>query len=123
MPKTSANTKEIGYVVKSKEYIAYIEGLPSARINDIVIGSNGERCIVSSLDEDYIIGLLLDKTKVRPGTTFYHKAEVIQLPLGTSLLGRTISPLGDVLDAKGDLPPGRTRLNTEVIAPGIGKRA
>lgn len=124
MPKTgNVITKEIGYVVKSKEYIAYIEGLPTAKINDIVMGGNGERGIVSSLEENYVVVLILDKTKVRPGVTFYRKPDGIQLPLGTALLGRTISPLGDALDAKGDLPHGRTKLNTEVIASGISTRA
>lgn len=124
MPKTSFSlTKEIGYVAKSKEYVVYIEGLPSIKINDVIVDSEGRLAIVNSLNENYVIALILGKTKVKPGVAFYLKHGGIQVPAGKNLLGRTINPLGEVLDAKGKLPPARTPLTMEVTALGIDKRA
>lgn len=124
MPKTSFSlTKEIGYVAKSKEYVVYIEGLPSVKINDIIVDSAGRQAIVNSLNENYVIALILEKTKVKPGVAFYLQPDGIQVPAGQNLLGRTINPLGEVLDAKGKLPPARIPLTVEVTALGIDKRA
>ena len=114
--------KEIGYVISAQDYLINLEGLPSAKINDIIISQNGSRALVDILDKNQVEALMLDDERPKPGDYFTLSGKKLTIPLHANLLGRAINPLGTPIDGKGALPPGGVELDLDVVAPGIDKR-
>lgn len=107
---TTNNNQEVGYVVSSRSYLAYLDGLPTVKINDIVQNDQGIRGIVHSLHPNKVEVLLLDNTEVIPGQLFKRTAETLSLSVGEFLLGRAVNPLGIPIDGKGLLASSKTNL-------------
>ncbi|MCL5797641.1 MAG: hypothetical protein M1366_02475 [Patescibacteria group bacterium] len=119
----SEEKKEVGYVVGAQDYLVYLEGLPSARINDIVISQKGGRAIVTALEREKIEVQMLDSEKPTPGDSFQLTGKGLTLPLKANLLGRAIDPLGVPIDGKGKLPPIKNvEIDLDIVAPGIDAR-
>lgn len=114
--------KEVGFVVSTQDYLVFIEGLPSARVNDIIVTKSGSRALVSAIEKEKIEGLMLDSERPKPGDYFELSEEGLRLPMGTHLMGRAINPIGKPLDGKPGLPPGGDLIDLDVVAPGIDKR-
>jgi F-type H+-transporting ATPase subunit alpha len=97
--------KEIGLGRANKHYLVSIEGLPSARVHDIIVNEEGKRALVTSLSHDAVEAVMLDSGEVRPGQQFEMGKRSNQLSLGNHLFGRIINALGDPVDGKGGFPP------------------
>lgn len=95
------NQQEVGYVLSSRNYLVYLDGMPSIHINDLVVSDNGLRGVVNTLYETKIEVLMLDEGSVYPGQMFKKKGENLGLQVGDFLLGRMVNPLGVALDGKG----------------------
>lgn len=115
-------TKEVGYVVQSHNYLIYLEGLPSIRINDIIVGKNGESAIVSSMRENRITANMLTHHKCKPGDEFTKLGGGLQIYEPLSLIGRLINPLGTLLDDEASPNKEKIDLNLEPEALGISRR-
>lgn len=115
-------TKEVGFVVSAQDYLLYLEGLPSVRINDIIVSEKGGRALVTALALNRIEALMLDRERPSPGTSFMILPGGLNLSLSSHLFGRTFNPLGEPLDGKGVLPPTGEKLTLDVIAGGINTR-
>lgn len=113
---------EVGFVTSVKHYLFSIEGLPSARVNDIIVDDEGNRAIVRSLDSGFITALALRSTTVHPGDRYRIPSDTYQLSCGEHLFGRIITVLGDPADGGEEFPPGNVPLSIEVEAPGIESR-
>lgn len=115
-------THEVGYVVESRNYLIYLEGLPSARINDIVVGKNGQMALVTNLGTNRIAANMLTHHKSKPGDEFQRLSAGLQIyePLG--LLGRLMNPLGIMLDDSAGKAGQKIDLNLEPEALGISRR-
>ncbi|OGG32435.1 hypothetical protein A3I51_02600 [Candidatus Gottesmanbacteria bacterium RIFCSPLOWO2_02_FULL_38_8] len=113
---------EVGFVVKAQDYLFYLEGLPSVRIEDIIISEKGVRAIVSALDHEKIEALMLDRERPSPGDSFTIDKTGIHLPPQVRLIGRAINPLGVPIDGKGSFQMGEEKINFGVIAPGVSSR-
>lgn len=113
---------EVGFVTKAQDYLIFIEGLPSVRVNDIVVTASGGRALVTSLLGDQVEALMLDLERPKPGEMIKNLADGIRLTLGQELLGRAINPVGVPIDGKGSLPTTGSKLDLEVVAPGISYR-
>jgi len=99
---------EQGRVVSVGDGIAWIAGLPSARMDDILAFADGSRAMVFDLTEGLIGAVLLhDTNELTAGTTVERTRGALCVPAGDALLGRVIDPLGTPLD--GDAPPVQTR--------------
>lgn len=112
---------EVGFVIKAKRYLLSLEGLPSARVNDILIDEKGNKAIVRSLSDDHLSVLALTGD-ARPGDRFTYLEGTHRYYCGEELYGRIIDALGEPVDGKGSLPPGNVPLALEVDAPGIEAR-
>ena len=112
---------EVGFVVKAKRYLLAIEGLPSARINDMLVDENGNKAIVRSLGDEHISVLALTGDS-KPGDRFTYLEGGHMYSCGDHLFGRVIDALGVPVDNKGSFPPGNVPLALEVDAPGIESR-
>jgi len=116
-------TKEIGLVRANKHYLASIEGLPSARVHDIIINEEGQRALVTALSHDAVEAMMLDTVEVRPGQQFELYPQAHQLSLGEHLFGRVINAVGDPIDSKGSFPPKNMPLVLEREAGDLARRA
>jgi len=113
---------EVGIVKSVKNYILTLEGLPSARLNQLVANRNGKRALVSSLSETQLEVLLLDRAAIKPGETFYPQKKGLYLPPAETLKGRVINPLGQPLDGQRSPTPSNEALILNEVAPGIEAR-
>lgn len=100
--------RERGRVVSVGDGIAWITGLPSAAMDDLVVFADGSRAMVFDITEDMIGAVLLSDTeKLTAGTTANYTGQTLNIPAGDELLGRVVDPLGVPLDDK--QTPAHTR--------------
>ena len=97
--------KEVGLVRANKQYLVSIEGLPSARVHDIIVNKDGKRALVTALSHDAVEAMTLDQMEVKPGQQFEIYPETNQLSIGGHMFGRIINALGDPIDSLGAFPP------------------
>ncbi len=114
--------REIGIVRAVKGYHVTIEGLPSVRINDVIVREDGVRALTSALKHDAVEATLLDNAFVVPGEHFFLTDQTYQMYLGDHLFGRVVNPLCDPIDGGSALPPKNTHLLPYVEAGTIKKR-
>lgn len=119
---TISNTKEVGYVTRSRDYLIHIEGLPSSKLNDIIEAPSGAVAQVSSLSDTTITALLLNHHLPIPGEQFSPAAHGIMIPKSEELLGRVINPIGVPMDNGPAFSGEKQQVTFEVVADGISKR-
>jgi len=113
---------EQGSVVAVGDGIAWIAGLPSAAMDDVLAFADGSQAMVFDLTEGLIGAVLLyDTEALTAGTTVQRTGRTLSVPVGDALLGRIIDPLGTPLD--GEPPPAHTRWQAmELSSPPIVAR-
>lgn len=113
--------KEVGIVTKCQRYLLHLEGLPTARINDIIVSGNGQ-AIIASLEGHQVQALMLNNYFPKPGDVFSRREGGLKLGLGDFLLGRSINPLGVPLDGKEPVPTVGLPIDLESPAPPVNRR-
>ncbi|MCB1669780.1 MAG: F0F1 ATP synthase subunit alpha [Pseudomonadales bacterium] len=99
---------ERGSVISVGDGIAWISGLPSAAMDDILELEDGSRGLVFDLNENRIGAILLHETgSLTAGTTAHLSGRLLSTPVGDTLLGRIVDPLGAPLDGKPAPVPSR----------------
>ena len=122
MSTTLSSAKEVGFVINAKSYLITLDGLPSVRLNDILINDDGHRALVVLLEKDHIVATILDNILPKTGDRYYKCEEGLMFSLGNHLFGRVINALGVSVDGKGSLPQHTTQLQFDVVATGIDTR-
>ncbi|HXP92077.1 MAG TPA: F0F1 ATP synthase subunit alpha [Candidatus Binatia bacterium] len=90
---------EQGRVVSVGDGVAWIEGLPSAAIDQLVTFANGESGLVFHLRESELGAILLDAdTDIRSGTKVTLGEKRLAIQVGDAFIGRIVDPLGRPLD-------------------------
>ncbi len=113
---------EQGTVVSVGDGIAWVKGLPSAAIEDVLIFADGSRGMVFDLNRDRIGAILLYETEsLTADTTVRHARHPLSIPVGDEFLGRVVDPLGTPLDGL-PLPKTSGRRNLEEGSPPIVAR-
>ena len=106
---------ERGTVVSLGDGIVWVEGLPSAAIDDLVVFEEGSRALVFHLGQQVIGGILLHQTgQLTAGTGAQLSGLRLSIPVGETLLGRVVDPLGFPLDG---LPPAECPTRRPLFAP------
>jgi F-type H+-transporting ATPase subunit alpha len=101
---------EQGSVVSVGDGIAWMSGLPSAAMEDILTFEDGSRAMVFDLTEEMVGAVLLHETEaLTAGTAAHLTHHALSIPVGDSLLGRVIDPLGMPLDNGPKPEPGAWR--------------
>ncbi len=113
-------TNEIGYVTSSRDFLVYLDGFPSLKINDMVQSIDGQRGWVNSLEEDQAEVLMLDEGKVTPTQQFIRLPDRLGVTVGDFLLGRAINPLGVPIDGKGLLSKQKNDPILSLDQPALG---
>ena len=95
---------ERGSVISVGDGIAWISGLPSAALDDILDFEDGSRAMVFDLTQDRIGAVLLHETSaLTAGTPVHLAGRLLSIPVGDALLGRIVDPLGSPLDGRAAL--------------------
>ena len=63
-------SQEVGYVVSNKDFLVYLNGLPTIHVNDMVCSEEGARGWVNALREDTVEVLMVDDAKITPKKLF-----------------------------------------------------
>src|SRR3990167_1653354 len=116
-------TQEVGYDVSNRDFLVYLDGFPSIRINDMVESETSQRGWVNSTLQDKIEVLMLDEGTVKPKQQFKKLPSRLAVSVGDFLLGRAINPLGIPIDGKGLLSKTKADYSElEQPVPGIESR-
>jgi len=95
---------ECGNVVSVGDGITWVSGLPTAAMDEILLFEDGSRGVVFELTTELIGVVLLQQTEnLSAGTVAHLSQRALEIPVGDTLLGRVIDPLGAPLDEK--MPP------------------
>ena len=90
---------ERGYVTGIGDGIAWIRGLPSARLDELIDFEDGSTGLVFQLGKEHLGAILLSQQLgVTAGMAVQHTGRALEIGVGESLLGRVIDPLGNALD-------------------------
>ncbi len=103
----------VGSVSAVGDGIAWVTGLPSAAIDDILDFEDGSMALVFDLTPDRVGAVLLQQTPaLTAGTRLPWRSETLGVPVGDELRGRVVDPLGiaarwsSATDARGTPAPG-----------------
>jgi F-type H+-transporting ATPase subunit alpha len=113
----------VGRVAQIGDGVATVEGLPDTRLDELLQFEGGVQGLAVDLGEHLIGCVLLGASEhVAAGSLVRGTGAVASVPIGETLLGRVVDPLGQPLDGKP--PPARTELSAvEQPAPAIVDRA
>jgi F-type H+-transporting ATPase subunit alpha len=96
--------RELGVVQSVGDGIAWVAGLPSAAMDELLRFEDGSLGQVFQLSEARLGAVLLHQSGgLAAGTRASLGGRVLDVPVGDGLLGRVVDPLGRPLD--GDAPP------------------
>ena len=113
---------EQGTVVAVGDGIAWIEGLPSAAMDEILDLEDGSRAMVFHLETHVVGATLLEQTsRLTAGTIARLSGRRMGVPTGDALIGRVIDPLGNPLDGL-DRPDCSTSGPLDILSPPITAR-
>jgi F-type H+/Na+-transporting ATPase subunit alpha len=118
----SLRVSEQGIVVSVGDGIAWIEGLPSAAIDEILDLEDGSRAMVFQLEAHIVGAILLEQTdRLTAGTIAHLSGRRMGIPTGEALIGRVIDPLGNSLDGL-DHPECSATRQLDILSPPITAR-
>jgi len=116
-------TQEIGTITSVSTGIALVSGLPNVGFDELLFLGNDIYGIAFNIDEDEIgVVLLGDAWRLNVGDDVKRTGRVMDVAVGTELLGRVIDPLGRPLDGN-QTPASTLRLPIERPAPSIIRRS
>jgi len=96
--------EQVGRVEMIADGIALVSGLADVRLDELVHFEHGQVGFAITLDRDALGCVLLDETEaVEAGNQVRGTGEVVRVPVGPGLLGRTVDPLGRPLDGGGSI--------------------
>jgi len=115
--------REIGTVKAIGQGIVRVAGLPQVKSEEVVRFPGNGLGMVFNLDPDEVGVILLNKSEhLRAGSEVRRTGRVLDVPVGKTLLGRVIDPMGRALDGRGAVRVAQRR-PAEREAPAIMDRA
>ncbi len=112
--------EEVGTILQVGDGIARVYGLSNVQANELVEFQNGVQGIVQNLEEDNVGVVLLGSSEgIREGDSVKRTKMISSIMVGEGMLGRVITPLGQPVDGKGEIPGEKYELPFERKAPGV----
>jgi F-type H+-transporting ATPase subunit alpha len=116
------DVEETGKVVSYADGVARVYGLSNIMAGEMVEFDSGEKGMTLNLEESNVgIVVLGSGEKIVEGSTVKRTGKLLRVPVGDSLLGRVVNPLGEPLDGNGVIESNESRF-VEEKAPGIMDR-
>ena len=118
----SVSVSNVGTVLQIGDGIARVYGLEQVMAGELVEFEDGTEGIALNLEDDNVGAVLMGEgVGIQEGSTVKATGKIASVPVSDEMLGRVVTPLGQPMDGKGDIPSTESRL-IESIAPGIIKR-
>jgi len=129
--------KEVGTVTVVGDGIAEIQGLEKAQMMEMVVfdttaGQNLESALKSNdalfglvlnLEEDVVkVVVLGEASLVKEGMSVTRTGKLLSIPVGETIVGRVVSPLGEMIDGKGAIKTDKN-MPIERVAYGVMERS
>jgi F-type H+-transporting ATPase subunit alpha len=119
---TESAREEVGTVIDAGDGIAHVEGLPSVMTQELLEFPGGVLGVALNLDEHNVgVVILGDFGNIEEGQQVKRTGEVLSVPVGDGFLGRVVNPLGEPIDARGDIDAEERRA-LEIQAPSVVQR-
>jgi F-type H+-transporting ATPase subunit alpha len=113
---------EVGTVLQVGDGLARVYGLESCMAMEMLELEHGVTGIAFNLEEGNVgVPLFGEWEHVREGESVKRTGKVVNVPVGDSLVGRIVNPLGEPLDGAGPIDSSETR-PLEFKAPGVVNR-
>jgi proton translocating ATP synthase F1 alpha subunit len=110
---------ETGYVLAIGDGIARIYGLTGVKAGEMVEFVSGIKGMALNLESDNVgVVVFGNDTLISEGELVKRTKSIVSVPVGESLLGRTLNALGVPIDGKGPVQTDQLS-RVEVKAPGI----
>ncbi|MFL0182089.1 MULTISPECIES: F0F1 ATP synthase subunit alpha [unclassified Mycobacterium] len=114
--------EEVGTVIDAGDGIAHVEGLPSVMTQELLEFPGGVLGVALNLDEHSVGAVILGEFEhIEQGQQVKRTGEVLSVPVGDGFLGRVVNPLGQPIDARGEIE-AETRRPLEMQAPSVVQR-
>jgi len=116
---STVNLAETGRVLSIGDGIARVYGLKNIQAEEMVEFSSGLRGMALNLEADNVGVVVFGNDKlIKEGDVVKRTGAIVDVPVGTELLGRVVDALGSPIDGKGPITC-KTRARVGTKAPGI----
>lgn len=113
---------ETGVVTYIGDGIARAQGLDNAMSGELLVFENGTIGMAQNLETNDVGIIILGQfTDIREGSVVRRTGKIMEVPVGSALIGRVINPLGQPVDGLGEIRTSKTR-PIEYQAPGVMQR-
>jgi len=117
-----SKVEKIGHVLEVGDGIARISGLGDCAYQEMVEFSNGAMGVALNLEQGGVGAIVLGSDKgIVEGDEVKTTGKILSVPVGESLIGRVVDPLGNPCDGKGEIKTSKF-YPVEKIAPRVIKR-
>ncbi|KAI0203974.1 ATP synthase subunit alpha [Astrocystis sublimbata] len=114
-----SNLAETGRVLSVGDGIARVHGMANVQAEELVEFASGVKGMCMNLEAGQVGVVLFGSDRlVKEGETVKRTGEIVDVPVGTELLGRVVDALGNPIDGKGPLNTTK-RSRAQLKAPGI----
>jgi len=114
-----SNLDETGRVLSIGDGIARVYGLKNIQAEEMVEFSSGLKGMALNLEPDNVGVVVFGNDKlIKEGDVVKRTGAIVDVPVGTGLLGRVVDALGNPIDGAGPLGSS-TRQRVGIKAPGI----
>ena len=101
---------DVGEFVFSGDGIIKVKGLKNVKYYEVLAIENGASAIALNLEENEVGAVVLDDDgSIAQGMQVKTTGKLMSVPVGNSLLGRIVDPLGNPLDGKGSIDTDKYR--------------
>lgn len=114
--------EERGVITYVSASVLEAKGIHNAFVGEVITINEDARAYVFGFRGESIQLIMLNScSKVKVGDSIYRTGESLSVPVGRSMMGRIVDPVGIPIDGKGPILTNETRL-VEKIAPSVMQR-
>ena len=118
--KNDLRFEEIGKVLQVSDGVVRIYGLDHAEAGELLDCGDGVMAVVMNLEPDNVGAVLMGPTDLlKEGAVVRRTRRIASIPVGESLVGRVVDPLGNPLDGLGTIGGEKVDMPLERKAPGV----
>ena len=115
----SAERKNEGIIVSVSDGIVRIHGMGDVMFGELIEFENGVLGLALNLEQDSVGAVVLgDYLGLIEGQKATCTGRILEVPVGSEMLGRVVDALGNPIDGKGEIGTSLTA-PVEVVAPGV----